>query len=796
MTKSTFRWMFAFVLVASVIVAVGATWVYTSQKPLPPNLVAEYVGRECCIQCHAKEAELYKGSHHDLAMDIASESTVLGDFSGAQLEHYGVVSTMFKRDGKFWVNTEGPDGAMRDFEIKYVFGVTPLQQYMVEIEPAKQSDSSAVGQVQVLRVSWDTKSKKWFHLDPPDVHERIEPNDDLHWTGVAQRWNTMCAECHSTNLVKGFDVPTGTYHTTFSEIDVSCEACHGPGSIHTKLANQTFGKWKTSYGTGLAPLKASAQNQIEACAPCHSRRQIVADGFHAGKKFDDHYTDNLLVRDVYFADGQVQDEDYIHGSFIQSKMYHKGIRCTDCHDPHSARLKQNGNQVCTSCHQHPAAKYDSVAHHFHTPGKPGSACIDCHMPPTTYMDVDPRHDHSIRIPRPDLSVRIGTPNACTGCHIDKQKLPENKRDGLRQYVDWMAAGEKSDEEVKAELRKIDEWADAACEKWYGENRRRDVHFGEALQAGRRKEPAARDQLVALLARRGEAAPAIARATALHELLNVDLTSAAIEARRNLKDESPMVRAAAIAATGAMRDPGRRVLLLQPLLKDPVRSVRIEAARGIAETGTAIAGQINAADYQAALIELEQSLLAMRERAGAHVSLGALDEQHQRFQAAVKHYEDAIRIEPTTVGPRTNLAALLERLAADTQAQSTANADVSVVRNAKELAEKLRERAKSLRAEELPLLERDARLLPSNAHLQYRLGLAQYLAGDLTASVRSLSRALELAPGVEDYYVALALLYEKQGDLQLALDTVKKGLVAIPDSGPLREVEQQLKSTDR
>jgi tetratricopeptide (TPR) repeat protein len=320
-----------------------------------------------------------------------------------------------------------------------------------------------------------------------------------------------------------------------------------------------------------------------------------------------------------------------------------------------------------------------------------------------------------------------------------------------------------------------------------------VHYGEALQAARHKSPDARDQLVSLLAKRGESAPAIARATALYELLSVDSASAAIEAPRNFKDESPLVRAAAIVATSAIGDPGQRALLLQPLLKDPIRSVRIEAARGIAETGAALAGQINSATYQSALSELEQSLWAMRERAGAHVSLGALDEQHQRFQAAMQHYEDAIRIEPRAVGPRTNLAALLERLAEDTQTQSNANADVSTVRNAKALAQTLRDRAKTLRAEELPLLARDAKLLPSNAHLQYRLGLAQYLAGDLQESAKSLSQALAIDPSVEDYFVALALLQEKLGDLPSALDTIRKGLKAIPASQSLRDIEQQLKA---
>ncbi len=476
------RSLLLFVFVAVLVIVSGvvaADWWFG----LPDDVEFTYVGRQSCIQCHQQQAERFSGSHHDLAMDLATPETVLGDFDDAMLEHYGITSHMFQADGKYWIHTEGPDGEMADFEIKYVFGHDPLQQYMVEFGRGASMADNEVPAVQVLRVSWDTKKKQWFYLSPPDVREKLAPDDDLHWTGIAQRWNTMCADCHSTNLKKGFDTKTLTYHTTFSEIDVSCEACHGPGSAHVEMANSKSLFWDRKHGYGLARLKGNdAEPQIQTCAKCHSRRRILTEDFKAGDNFYDHYGNELFQPQTYFCDGQILDEVYVHGSYLQSKMYHKGIRCTDCHDPHTARLKFEGNKVCTSCHQHSAGKYDTPLHHQHQEGSRGASCVECHMPETTYMDVDPRRDHSLRVPRPDLSVKYGTPNACTRCHLELKKVELPQRDQFRQYNDWVVAAMNGDAEVKAALTALDEWAQEYCDKWFPQSKYRGDHFADALHS--------------------------------------------------------------------------------------------------------------------------------------------------------------------------------------------------------------------------------------------------------------------------------------------------------------------------
>ena len=384
------RWVWVLLWAAAPLILGGGVVLADWWVCLPDSTQATFVGRQACIDCHREANDAWQGSHHDLAMDVATPQTVLGDFNDAEFEQFGIRSRMFRRDGKYWVHTEGPDGAMTDFEVKWVFGVDPLQQYMVEFDRPADMPEHEIARVQVLRICWDTKRKEWFYLHPPDVRERLAPDDDLHWTGVAQRWNNMCADCHSTNLQKNYDVATNTYHTTFSEIDVSCETCHGPGSVHVELANAKSLFWDRKRGYGLARLKDNAETLIQTCAPCHSRRSHVYPGFPPGGNYYDYYNNELLQRTTYHADGQILDEVYEYASFIQSKMYHKGIRCTDCHDPHKAKPKYTGNALCTSCHQHPAGKYDTPAHHFHQPDSTGAACVECHMPQTTYMEVHPQ----------------------------------------------------------------------------------------------------------------------------------------------------------------------------------------------------------------------------------------------------------------------------------------------------------------------------------------------------------------------------------------------------------------------
>lgn len=759
--------MFALV-VAGLLIAGAVMADYL--RSYPADAVATYIGRDSCAECHASETAAFTGSHHDLAMDLATDETVVGDFNDAIFEHDGLQNRLFRDGKKYMVHTEGPDGKMQDFEVKYVFGVDPLQQYMVEFDRDENTKDDEVGRVQVLRISWDTKNKNWFYLRPPDVPEKLEPDDPLHWTGVAQRWQTMCAECHSTNLKRNFDVATQEYHTTFSEIDVSCEACHGPASLHVEMARGKSLFWDRHLGFGLARLKgADSHPQIETCAPCHSRRGVLDGSFEGGNEFCNHYSLELLREDTYHADGQIKDEVYVYGSFVQSKMYHKGIRCTDCHDPHSLKLKHPGNETCTSCHQHPTGKYDIPSHHHHAVGSEGAKCVNCHMPHTTYMDVDARRDHSFRIPRPDLSVEIGTPNACSGCHVKDQleSLPEDKRDELTLYQDWLLLAQEGDEEVASAIAKTNQWCDEACEKWHGDARAQPTHYAEAFTALREGDRSGVQKALRLIALADDPlAPVIAKATALDELVQRGHREGIAAAKQLIDDDAkdpgkaePLLLASAARAMSGSRPAVAKKTLL-PLIVNSSRLVRSEAAKALVASGgyqSMIGREKKPVD--AVLDDVKNELMYASDRAGSHMGWAMMSEQRSDFVEAIKAYQNAIAVEPKMTGARTNLAALLDQLA-EPAGQSRQAAEVLSKINGMLGDSDVSDWAEQLRAEELPLLQRDAGLASENAAIQYRYGLALYLSGDLTNAQKQLQLAVELAPEVPDFQTALRLLSEK------------------------------------
>src|SRR5215468_2930001 len=459
------------VIGAVIVLGVGVAFQFMTGKPAalaasPASAAADagHVGSETCAGCHQGQAQLWRASQHKHAMDHATEKTVLGDFADASFDHYGVRSRFFRNGVKYLVETDGPDGRLATFEVKYTFGIDPLQQYLIEFPD---------GRLQALSIAWDTRPKdqggqRWFHLYP---NEEIRHDDVLHWTKLNQNWNFMCAECHSTGVQKNYDAANNRFHTTWAEISVGCEACHGRGSRHVEWARSQrswFGKdedprkglavflnerdgvtWQPDPKTGNPRRSvdpAVTRREVETCGLCHARRGEFSEDWVPGQPLSDTHAVSLLARGLYHADGQMLDEVYNYGSFKQSKMFAAGVTCSDCHEPHAAKLRAAGDGVCLQCHT--PDRYEVASHSHHGDVTPKVTCVSCHMPVSTYMIVDKRHDHSLRVPRPDLSVKLGTPNACNGCHADKS--PEwaasavaawfgAERKGLQTYAGAFAA---------------------------------------------------------------------------------------------------------------------------------------------------------------------------------------------------------------------------------------------------------------------------------------------------------------------------------------------------------------------
>src|SRR5688572_27187569 len=281
----------------------------------------EFIGVASCKNCHFTQHKDWSQSHHFMAMQPANDSTVLGDFNNRTFTGNGVTSKFFKKDGKFFINTQGEDGSNHDYEVKYIFGFTPLQQYLVEFPG---------GRMQVPRVSWDTKQKKWYHQY---AHQNIGAKDWLHWTGNSQNWNTMCASCHSTNLQKNYNIETDSYNTTYSVINVSCESCHGPAKLHVDfVSSDEYKSGKKISGSYLLNKASEQLDQINTCAPCHSLKADISSNPLNSKELLDDYIPEIPSIEHFHADGQIDDESYIYTSFLQSKMFHRNVKCSNCHN--------------------------------------------------------------------------------------------------------------------------------------------------------------------------------------------------------------------------------------------------------------------------------------------------------------------------------------------------------------------------------------------------------------------------------------------------------------------------------
>jgi predicted CXXCH cytochrome family protein len=693
-------------LLAAVVIAGCDRADNAEQAPGASIGPATFVGSVACQSCHEEAFADWIGSQHERAMQIADTDTVLGDFDST-FEYFGSTTRFFTRDNSYYVLTADASGQDREFRIAYTFGVEPLQQYLIEFPG---------GRLQTLAFSWDSRpaaagGQRWFHAYGD---EYIAPDDELHWTGPQQNWNYMCAECHSTNVEMGFDAESNTFTTTYSEISVGCEGCHGPGSAHVDLANA--GIEKTDYGlevdlddrgnttwimnpdTGIAArsdMRTRPQQQPEACGRCHSRRGIIAPDYEYGEPLAHTHLPALLDETLYFADGQILDEVYVYGSFLQSRMYQAGVSCTDCHNPHSAKLVggDDPNAVCAQCHL--PGKFVEPEHARHTPEQAG--CVDCHMASRTYMVVDDRRDHSFRVPRPDLTESIGTPNACNRCHSDRDA----------------------------------NWATAAITTWRGDDAWQRPHYATALDAGR--HGFANEHLLSVIS--ANEYPGIARATAVSLLAQPFGSREFRTLEAQLGNPDVLIRIAALRQVRNLPPELKLRLPGSTLLADPVRGVRIEAVAAYAGMQDLLPLE-DARAYSQAERDYRETYTAIANRPEALLALAALETAEGHIPEAVELYQTALRMEPRAVSARVNLADTLRGLGREADAEDI-----------------LREG-----------LELDA----MNAALHYALGLSLVRSSRTDAALEELRRATELEPGNPRYAYVLGVALNSLGMPQQAL----------------------------
>lgn len=697
-----------------------------------------FVGREKCKECHRIEYDKWMGSHHDRAMDVAAKETVLADFNDVTFTHEDTVFRFFKTGEDFFVNTIGPDGKYANFQITHTFGFTPLQQYLIPFEN---------GRLQSLTIAWDDDKKNWYAL-PNHTNDHT---DWLHWTKQGQNWNGMCAECHSTNLKKGYDDQNERFNTTWSEIDVSCEACHGPGSAHVAWASiPEMGRPHTAnYNLMVRTRDLTSQQLIDICARCHSRRASLDDFSHDKKNIMDYLVPSLLTQSLYHPDGQIMEEVYVYGSFMQSKMFLRNVKCSDCHDVHSQKLKLESNALCLTCHR--ADIYDTMNHHFHKKmhegrDSRGDDCVACHMPETVYMGIDERADHSIRIPRPDLSRDYQTPNACSaaGCHSDKSL----------------------------------EWVNEHMRKWYGEKRR--THYGEIIAKGRQGRPEVLDDLIRLS--KDMLFPGIVRATALSVLSGYPYQSSYQALETALSDPEALVRQTAIATINLLQF-DKDAALIFPLLYDPVKAVRIQAALGVASLKKIELSAEQQTVLDQGVKEYKKAMQYVADFPSGRYNLGLMYQAQGNTQKAIESYEQALKIDHLFIPAQNNLAMLYNAVGDNYKA-------VELFKNILENRPDMAEIAYSLGlllaeqknySEAVIYLKQAAGGMPERARVHYNLGLLLQLLKQAEDAEKSLLKALSLEPDSFDFLYALADHYVKHKAPDKAVMVAQKMMQVYPDS---------------
>lgn len=610
----------------------------------PPD--ASYVGVRACAECHADEARRWAGSHHDLALQEPAPSTVLGDFDGPTVEAAGE-SLRFIREGEdYLVEVTRPGEEALRYPVRYTFGVEPLQQLLLDVGD---------GRLQALTTAWDARpadagGQRWFSL-----RDDAPPGDALHWAGPGYNWNSRCADCHSTAVVRGYDPTTDRFDTQHAALDVGCEACHGPGSAHVEwaqgsppdpadkgrglvraLTKADERRWVLTDGNPIARLSTIPDHsEPDSCAPCHARRSELGPG--RGQSFDDRYRLELLEDPLYFHDGQIRDEVFVYGSFIQSKMYAAGVVCSDCHDPHTLKLRSvSMSETCAGCHR--PEVFAAPTHHFHPTDSPAARCESCHMPERVYMGVDGRRDHRFAVPQPQLSARVGAPDPCLACHEDQDPA----------------------------------WAQAAIETNFGPRAPR-WEFATALWMARAGQPEAIEALVSIVSE--SHGPAIVRATALTELASFPSPKLAETIADAANSEEPLVRRAAATAASSLPPPARLASILA-LLSDPIRSVRIEAVTAFLGADTRGWPRPARAALDAALEDYRAAKTYNADRVEALVDLAALDMIEGKPELAQARLEQAIERDPAFTPAHLNLADLHRAHERDAEAEVVLRAAIA------------------------------------------------------------------------------------------------------------------------
>ena len=733
-----------------------------STEEAQASIFSDYAGSASCRNCHQEEYDQWAKSHHGLAERMAGSNTCQAAFEGVKTVGRGSQQVSFAIDnGNYEVTTAGPNGPRQTYVVDRVIGRDPLVQFLV---------GTPDGRWQALATAWDPRRHEWFNVFGT---EDRQPGEWGHWTGRGMNWNSMCAACHNTRLLKNYDPATDTYHTAMAEVSVGCESCHGPLKSHIQ--------WQHRYGNSrrkdptLAPM--SGRQKLEACGACHARRTELTGDFKPGEDFLNAF--DLAMADgtdLYYPDGQVHEEDYEYASFLGSRMHARGVACTDCHQAHSAKTLLPGNFLCLRCHNGGntnAPVIDPVAHshhqvhgysaggkladtdltHFKTEEikETGGECVNCHMPRTVYMQRHWRHDHGLTMPDPLLTKEYGVPNACNRCHQDKDA----------------------------------DWALAQVNAWYGKGMDRPSRQrARRLAAARAGNRAAVEPLLKTLAAETNAYWKAAIINVLQPWSAEPRVDAAL--RRSLSDPDALVRAKAARAFDGQPESqsAPTAAALRARLEDPVRAVRVAAA-------WALRGSLDMKSRAGRDLELFLDVNA--DQPGGQLQKGAFFVARGDPSEALDHYRKAVAWDPASAPIRRDLAVLYSYLNQNREALGQLREAVRL-----EPGEALYHYSLALALSDAGDLEkaiaelREAvRLNPRYADAWRNLGLARAAKEDLTGALEALARAESVDPGDARTPYARATVLARLGRMAEARAAAARALELRPDYPEARQLMESL-----
>lgn len=666
-----------------------------SLKPVAGNSEEELD----CASCHKIQHNEWLSSDHAHAMAKATSENVLGNFSNITLNHYDQSAIFSKKHDQYTVTlSRGKNTA--EHKVLYTFGHFPLQQYLV---------AGKRGRMQVLPFAWDSRpssagGQRWY---PVYADENIPPDDRLHWQQPLQNWNGMCADCHSDGLTRNYNSQTDNFETEWANDNVGCQSCHGlmpQEHVKKKVAQSQIGEdlkaWVRQLNQDTATWQGPARNNdfMQTCYACHSLRSPLTDGFDADTPFLDQFSPHFLDNPLYHPDGQIQEEVYVYGSFLQSKMHSAGVNCLDCHNSHSMKLKIEGNGLCLQCHS--PAKFDQTSHHGHQLTTSGSQCVDCHMPNTTYMGVDERRDHSFKVPRPNLAEQFNLPIACANCH-EKQNA---------------------------------QWTISAIGEWHGKAPDINPNYLVFLRLQSGQTVTFSDHVKLI---EDEGIDVISRATAITLLPNTTSQIPEQIVSKWVASPEPLIRLA-IARTGGHLASFVRQLSYAKLLDDKYRAIRLAAANFLVSTPS-----MKKDNFNAAFSELLEANRVNSWRGEGNLNTSMLFTKRGQTKEAIKALEHSIQVDPYFAESYVNLADIY-RTSGDLSLEKTtfeaaldAVPESAIVHYAYGLFLVRQEQRKAA----VNSFSTASSLEPGNIQYAYVHGLALDSIGDTQLAIESLKMAL-------------------------------------------------------